>query len=97
MKRPTDKYNDPGPRTLRMLLVRGGLLLVLAAVMGTLAGWTKGVRATDSAKTPDTGIAARRIGSLGCSHAHQDRIFERQDACQQGNNAGNDLAHDSVV
>ena len=65
MKRPTDKYNDPGPRTLRMLLVRGGLLLVLAAVMGTLAGWTKGVRATDSAKTPDTGIAARRIGSLG--------------------------------
>ena len=38
MKRPTDKYNDPGPRTLRMLLVRGGLLLVLAAVIGTLAG-----------------------------------------------------------
>ena len=42
MKRPTDKYNDPGPRTLRMLLVRGGLLLVLAAVIGTLAGWTEG-------------------------------------------------------
>ena len=65
MKRPTDKYNDPGPRTLRMLLVRGGLLLVLAAVIGTLAGWTKGVRATDAARSPDAGFAARRIGSLG--------------------------------
>ena len=65
MKRPTDKYNDPGSRTLRMLLVRGGLLLVLAAVMGTLAGWTKGVRATDAAAAPDAGFAARRIGTLG--------------------------------
>ena len=55
MKRPTDKYNDPGPRTLRMLLIRGGLLLVLAAVIGTLAGWTKGVRATDPARSPDSG------------------------------------------
>jgi soluble lytic murein transglycosylase-like protein len=33
--------------------------------MGTLAGWTKGVRATDAARTPDTGFAARRIGTLG--------------------------------
>jgi hypothetical protein len=65
VKRPTDKYNDPGPRTLRMLLVRGGLLLVTAAVVGTLAGWTKGVRATDSVKSPDAGFVARRIGSLG--------------------------------
>ena len=31
MKRPTDKYNDPGPRTARVLLVRGALLL---AVLG---------------------------------------------------------------
>jgi hypothetical protein len=65
VKRPTDKYNDPGPRTLRMLLVRGGLLLVTAAVVGTLAGWTRGVRATDSVKSPDAGFVARRIGSLG--------------------------------
>jgi len=65
VKRPTDKYNDPGPRTLRMLLIRGGLLLALAAVIGTLAGWTKGVRATDAARSPDSGFAARRIGSLG--------------------------------
>jgi soluble lytic murein transglycosylase-like protein len=66
MKRPTDKYNDPGPRTLRNLLVRGGLLLVMAAVIGTLAGWTKRVRANDSvAKSPDAGFVARRIGSLG--------------------------------
>ena len=65
MKRPTDKYNDPGPRTLRMLLVRGGLLLVLAIVIGTLAGWTKRVRATDAVVSPDVGFVARRIGSLG--------------------------------
>lgn len=66
MKRPTDKYNDPGPRTVRTLLVRGGLLLVMAAVIGTLAGWTGRVRATDSAgKVPETTIiVARRIGSL---------------------------------
>lgn len=66
MKRPTDKYNDPGPRTLRNLLVRGGLLFATAAVVGSLAGWTKRVRATDTAlKTPDaTIIVARRIGGL---------------------------------
>ena len=65
MKRPTDKYNDPGPRTPRMLLVRGGLLLALVAVIGTLAGWTGNVRATDHVAAPDAGFAARRIGSLG--------------------------------
>jgi hypothetical protein len=67
MTRPTDKYNDPGPRTLRNLLVRGGLLLLMAAVIGTLAGWTKRVRATDSAvsSSRDVSFAARRIGSLG--------------------------------
>jgi soluble lytic murein transglycosylase-like protein len=66
MKRPTDKYNDPGPRTLRNLLIRGGLLLVTAAAVGSLAGWTKRVRATDEAvKAPDaTVIIARRIGGL---------------------------------
>ena len=66
MKRPTDKYNDPGPRTLRVLLVRGGLLLVLAAVIGTLAGWTdRACRATRCGRIAGLGIAARRIGSLG--------------------------------
>ena len=66
MKRPTDKYNDPGPRSLRNLLLRGGLLLVLAAVIGTLAGWTKRVRAIDAvAPAPNAGFVARRIGSLG--------------------------------
>ncbi|MBA3498621.1 MAG: lytic transglycosylase domain-containing protein [Gemmatimonadota bacterium] len=66
MKRPTDKYNDPGPRTLRTLLIRGGLLLSLATVIGTLAGWTERVRATDSVAIPgDAGFVARRIGSLG--------------------------------
>jgi len=49
-----------------MLLLRGGLLLVTAAVVGTLAGWTKRVRATDAGlKVPDaTIIVARRIGGL---------------------------------
>jgi hypothetical protein len=66
VKRPTDKYNDPGPRTLRNLLLRGGLLLVLAAVIGTLAGWTKRVRAIDSVvPAPNAAFVARRIGSLG--------------------------------
>ena len=67
MKRPTDKYNDPGPRSLRHLLVRGGLLLITAVVIGTLAGWTKRVRATDASTrtAPDAGLVARRIGSLG--------------------------------
>ena len=65
MQRPTDKYNDPGPRTFRNLLVRGTLLLVLAVVIGTLAGWTKRVRATDHVTAPDAGFAARRIGTLG--------------------------------
>ena len=65
MKRPTDKYDDPGPRALRHLLLRGGLLLLTALVMGTLAGWTKRVRATDAVKAPDAGFIARRIGSLG--------------------------------
>lgn len=65
MKRPTDKYNDPGPRTLRTLMVRGGLLLATAAVIGSMAGWTKRVRATDTAVRPDAGVVARRIGSLG--------------------------------
>jgi soluble lytic murein transglycosylase-like protein len=66
MTRPTDKYNDPGPRTLRNLLVRGGLLLVTAAVVGSLAGWTKRVKATEtSVAVPDAaGIVARRIGGL---------------------------------
>ena len=66
MARPTDIYNEPGPRTLKMLLLRGGLLLVTVGVVGSLAGWTKRVRATDTAlKTPDaTIIVARRIGGL---------------------------------
>src|SRR6185295_18749788 len=79
MKRPTDKYNDPGPRTLRNLLVRGALLLVLAVVIGTLAGWTKRVRATDRATvSPNAGYVARRIGTLGdqlsAAHGEMDLL-----------------------
>ena len=47
-------------------MLRGGLLLVLAAVIGTLDGWTKRVRAIDAvAPAPNAGFVARRIGSLG--------------------------------
>jgi hypothetical protein len=48
MKRPTDKYNDPGPRTLRHLLVRGGLLLVTPS-----SHRQQDQRARDAAKAPD--------------------------------------------
>ena len=44
--------------------MRGGLLLVTAAVIGSLAGWTKRVRATDHVAAPDARLVARRIGSL---------------------------------
>jgi soluble lytic murein transglycosylase-like protein len=64
VKRPTDKYNDPDPRSVRNLLVRGALLLATAAVIGTLAGWTGRVRATDAAAPADAGVVARRMGSL---------------------------------
>lgn len=91
MKRPTDKYNDPGPRTLRNLLVRGALLLVMAVVIGTLAGWTKRVRATDTAKSPDATFAARRLGTLGdqlsAAHGEMDLLriqLDRADAIMAG-------------
>ena len=91
MKRPTDMYNDPGPRTLRNLLVRGALLLVMAVVIGTLAGWTKRVRATDTAKSPDATFAARRLGTLGdqlsAAHGEMDLLriqLDRADAIMAG-------------
>jgi hypothetical protein len=64
MKRPTDKYNDPDPRTFRMLLIRGGLLLLTAAAVGTLAGWTKRVRAADDVRSPDAAFVSRRLGTM---------------------------------
>jgi soluble lytic murein transglycosylase-like protein len=64
VKRPTDKYNDPDPRSTRHMLVRGALLLATAAVIATLAGWTGRVRATDAVTPPDAGFVARRMGSL---------------------------------
>ena len=64
MKRPTDKYNDPDPRTFRMLLIRGGLLLLTAAAVGTLAGWTKRARAADDVKSPDAAFVSRRLGTM---------------------------------
>src|SRR6266511_1789573 len=65
MKRPTDKYGELRGGAAQRLLVRGGLLLVTAAVIGTLAGWTKRVRATEEVAVPNARLVAREMGSLG--------------------------------
>jgi soluble lytic murein transglycosylase-like protein len=62
--RPTNKYAEPRRPLLERVLVRGGLLLMTAAVIGTLSGWTERVRAADEVAPPDAGLIARRIGSL---------------------------------
>lgn len=63
--RPTDRYGERPGSTLERLLVRGALLLVMAVVIGALAGWTERVRAADEAAPADLGLVARRMGSLG--------------------------------
>ncbi len=65
MKRPTDRYGERHGSMLQRVLVRGGLLLTTAAVIGALAGWTERVRAADEAVPVNPGLVARRIGSLG--------------------------------
>jgi soluble lytic murein transglycosylase-like protein len=47
-----------------MLLIRGGLLLLTAAAVGTLAGWTKRARAADDVKSPDAAFVSRRLGTM---------------------------------
>ncbi|HEX6105617.1 MAG TPA: transglycosylase SLT domain-containing protein [Gemmatimonadales bacterium] len=64
MSRPTDRYVEQRGTTLERLLLRGSLLLVTAAVIGALAGWTERVGAADTALPADPGIVARRVGSL---------------------------------
>ena len=65
MKRPTDKYNEiPGEAT-RRLVVRGGMVVVAAALVATLAGWTHRVNAGDTVRLPDVRVIVSRLGSLG--------------------------------
>lgn len=64
MYRPTDKYGEPRGISLEHILIRGGLLLVTAVVIGALAGWTR-VRAADDVTLPDVSFVARQMGSLG--------------------------------
>jgi len=64
VKRPTNKYAEPRRPFLERLVVRGGLLLLMTVVIGTLAGWTERVKATEEALPPDPGLVARRMGSL---------------------------------
>ncbi|MDQ3426350.1 MAG: transglycosylase SLT domain-containing protein [Gemmatimonadota bacterium] len=49
---------------MQHILIRGGLLLVTAVVIGALAGWTR-VRAADDVTLPDVSFVAREMGSLG--------------------------------
>ena len=65
MKRPIDRYGERRGSMLQRILVRGGLLLVTAAVVGVLAGWTERVRAADAAAPVNPSLVARRIGTLG--------------------------------
>jgi soluble lytic murein transglycosylase-like protein len=62
--RPTDEYGERHGGILERLLVKGGLLLVTAVVIGALAGWTKRVKATDHVSAPDSRLVAREMGNL---------------------------------
>ena len=70
MKRPTDKYNDPGPRTVRMLLVRGGLLLVMGNI--DHSGADRGLEALDLLLHLLAKILVERSERL--VHQEQDRV-----------------------
>ena len=64
MARPTDEYGDRRGGILQRLLVRGGLLLVTAVVIGALAGWTKRVGAADDVIPANSQFVARQMGTL---------------------------------
>jgi soluble lytic murein transglycosylase-like protein len=63
VRRPTD-YGEPKRTTAEQLLLRGVMLLVTAAAIGALGGWTKRVRAADDTTPPDVKLVARHMGSL---------------------------------
>jgi soluble lytic murein transglycosylase-like protein len=63
VRRPTD-YGEPKRTSPEQLLLRGVVLLVTAAAIGALGGWTKRVRAADDATPPDVKLVARQMGSL---------------------------------
>jgi soluble lytic murein transglycosylase-like protein len=65
MKRPTDKYNEVPGEATRRLLLRGGLVFALVALVATLAGWTRRVNAGDTVRLPDMRLVVSRLGSLG--------------------------------
>ena len=64
MLRPTDGYGERRGGILERVLMRGALLLVTTVVIGTLAGWTKRVKAADDVAPPDTRLVAQKLGSL---------------------------------
>jgi soluble lytic murein transglycosylase-like protein len=65
VKRPTDKYNEIPGEANRRLVVRGGMVVVAAALVATLAGWTHRVNAGDTVRLPDVRVIVSRLGSLG--------------------------------
>ncbi|MGH7497664.1 MAG: lytic transglycosylase domain-containing protein [Gemmatimonadales bacterium] len=65
MKRPTDKYNEVPGNGTRRLVIRGGMVFAAAALIVTLAGWTRRVSAVDTVRLPDMRLVVSRLGSLG--------------------------------
>jgi Transglycosylase SLT domain len=61
---PTDEYRERRRGILERLLLRGGLLLVTAVVIGALAGWTKRVKAADHVAAPSPRLVAHKLGSM---------------------------------
>jgi soluble lytic murein transglycosylase-like protein len=64
VKRPTNRYAEPKRPLLERLLVRGTLLLLMAAVIGTLSGLTERVRAAEDTPPVAPSFVARRMGTL---------------------------------
>ena len=62
MKRPTNRYAEPKRPLLVRVFVRGTLLLVMAAVVGTLSGLTERVKATEEIAPVAPSLVARRMG-----------------------------------
>ena len=63
MIRPTN-YDAPKRTPMEQVFIRGSVLVVLAALITALAGWTRRVRAADHVAPADASVVARRMGSL---------------------------------
>jgi len=64
VKRPTNRYAEPKRPLLERVVVRGTLLLLMAAVIGTLSGVTERVKASEEIVPVAPSLVARRMGTL---------------------------------